>query len=80
VERVFTDYPSTALYETVHLGKPVLAITFPRFCVVRPLAAARFAPVLRACDTEDEALAQIKSFLDADPDDWRLPTSNLVSP
>ena len=24
VERVFTDYPSTALYEAVHVGKPIL--------------------------------------------------------
>ena len=47
VERVVIDYPSTALYETVHLGKAVLALTFPRFCVVRPSAASRFAQVLR---------------------------------
>ena len=80
VDRVFTDYPSTALYETVHLGKPVLALTFPRFCVVRPSAAARFAPVLRACDTEDEALAQISAFLDAGAESWTLPERTLAIP
>jgi hypothetical protein len=80
VDRVFTDYPSTALYETVHLGKPILALTFSRFCVVRPSAAARFAPVLRACDTEDEALAHISGFLDAAPERWTLPERNLAIP
>jgi len=80
VGRVFTDYPSTALYETVHLGKPVLALTFPRFCVLRPSAAARFAQVLRACDTEEEALVQIGGFLDAAPELWTLPGRNLAIP
>jgi hypothetical protein len=80
VERVFTDYPSTALYEAGHLGKPVLALTFPRFCVIRPSAAARFARVLRACNTEEEALEQITGFLDADPDDWTIPMSSLAIP
>ncbi len=80
VERVFTDYPSTAVYEAVHLGKPMLALTFPRFCVVRPSAATRFAPVLRACDTEEEALAGIREFLDAAPERWTLPVANLAIP
>ncbi|MFI5287165.1 MAG: hypothetical protein ACHQ4F_12700 [Candidatus Dormibacteria bacterium] len=80
VARVFTDSLSTALYETVHMGKPLLALTFPRFCVVRPSAAERFARVLRACDTEEEALAQLTEFLDADPDAWTLPRSSLTMP
>ena len=80
VARVFTDSLSTALYETVHMGKPLLALTFPRFCVIRPSAAGRFAPVLRACDTEQEALAQLTEFLDADPDAWTLPKSSLTIP
>lgn len=80
VDRVFTDFPSTALYESVHLGKPVLALTFPRFCTVRPSAASLFAKVLRACDTEDEALAQIREFLDAESDAWTLPKRSLTIP
>jgi hypothetical protein len=80
VGRVFTDYPSTALYETAHLGKPILALTFPRFCVVRPAAAAQFAQVLRPCDTEEEALANIERFLDADPGDWTLPMARVAIP
>jgi hypothetical protein len=80
VGRVVIDYPSTALYETVHLGKPVLALTFPRFCVLRPSAVSRFAQVLRACDTEDDALARINEFLDADPAQWTLPKDSLTSP
>ncbi len=80
MERVFTDYPSTALYEAVHLGKPILALTFPRFCVVRPAAAVQFAQVLRPCDTEEEALEQIVRFLDANVADWTLPAGRLASP
>ena len=78
VERVFTDYPSTALYETVHLGKPVLALTFTRFCVLRRSAAMLFAPVLRECDTEEEALDQLSRFLDADPELWTLPKRSVT--
>ncbi len=78
VNRVFTDFPSTAVYESVHLGKPILALTFPRFFAVRPLAAAQFAQVLRACDTEEEALELIRGFLDADPNLWVLPEQNLA--
>jgi hypothetical protein len=80
VNRVFTDFPSTALYESVHLGKPVLALTFPRFFSIRPSAAARFAPVLRECDDEDEALRHIRGFIDADPTPWVLPQQILASP
>jgi hypothetical protein len=80
VDRIFTDFPSTALYESVHLGKPVLAVTFPRFFSVRPTAAARFAQVLRECDTEEQALAQISGFLDGDPNLWVLPEENLAIP
>jgi len=80
VNRVFTDFPSTALYESVHLGKPVLALTFPRFFSIRPSAAARFAPVLRECDDEDEALRHIRGFIDAEPTPWVLPQQILASP
>ena len=80
VDRVFTDFPSTAVYESVHLGKPILALTFTRFFSLRPLAASQFAQVLRACDTEEDALDQIKGFLDADPKDWVLPEENLALP
>jgi hypothetical protein len=80
VERVFTDYPSTALYETVHLGKPVLALTFTRFCVLRPSAATRFAQVLRECDSEEQALEQLSRFLDADPALWTLPKRSVTIP
>jgi hypothetical protein len=80
VERVFTDYPSTALYEAVHLGKPVLGLIFPRFCAVRPAAAALFATVLRQCDTEEEALAAIREFVDAPSEEWLLPETSFASP
>jgi hypothetical protein len=79
-DRIFTDLPSTAIFESVHLGKPILALTFPRFYSVRPLAAARLAQVLRACDTEEDALAQISAFLDSDPSLWVLPQRNVALP
>jgi hypothetical protein len=80
VERVFTDYPSTAMYESVHLRKPTLALIFPRFCTVRTAAAAQFAQILRPCENEDEALANIREFLDADAERWTLPKRNLTIP
>ena len=80
MDRIFTDYPSTALFEAVHVRKPILALLFPRFCVVRPTAAARFETVLRPCDTETEALAQISRFLDADGNAWLVPERNLAIP
>jgi hypothetical protein len=75
--RVITDFPSTALYETVHAGRPVLAISFERFARLRPSAAAAFAPVLRVCDGEEAALRHIDEFLDSPQDRWILPASVL---
>jgi hypothetical protein len=65
--RVFTDYPSTAFFEAMHVGCPVLALVFSRFARVRPSAAALFEPVLRTCADEGEALAYLHAFLDDDP-------------
>jgi hypothetical protein len=78
VERVFTDYPSTALYETVHVGKPVLALVFERFATVREDAAIRFAQVLRKCDSQEDALAYLRGFLDAGPSAWVLPAAMIA--
>ena len=73
VDRVFTDYPSTALYEAVHLGKPVLALSFERFFLLRASAAARFQQVLRVCRTEDDALDHLRGFINDPPSRWILP-------
>jgi hypothetical protein len=78
VERVFTDYPSTALYETVHAGKPVLALIFERFATLRANAAGRFEQVLRRCDSEEDALSHLRGFLDANPSDWVLPVKQIA--
>lgn len=78
VEQVFTDYPSTALYETVHAGKPVLALIFERFATLREDAAGRFDQVLRRCDSEDDALAHLRGFLDASPSAWLLPVEQIA--
>jgi|HubBroStandDraft_6_1064221.scaffolds.fasta_scaffold00033_38 hypothetical protein len=77
VERVFTDYPSTALYETVHVGRPVLALAFERFATLRDEAAKRFEKVLRICDGEEDALGYLREFLDASPSEWVLPIDRI---
>jgi hypothetical protein len=78
VERVFTDYPSTALYETVHAGKPVLALIFERFATLREDAAGRFDQVLRRCGSEEDALAHLREFLDTSPSAWVLPVERIA--
>jgi hypothetical protein len=78
VDRVFTDYPSTALYEAVHLGKPVLALSFERFFVLRTSAAARFQQVLRVCRTEEDALNHLQGFIDDPPSRWILPPEMIT--
>jgi hypothetical protein len=78
VERVFTDYPSTALYETVHIGKPVLALVFDRFASVRESAAKRFEQVLRRCESEEDALGHLRGFLDTSPSAWVLPVERIA--
>jgi hypothetical protein len=75
--RVITDFPSTALYETVHAGKPVLAIVFPRFARLRRSAAELFAPVLRVCEDEGDALRSVREFLETPAERWVLPASVL---
>jgi hypothetical protein len=80
VERVFTDHPSTAMYEAAHLRMPILGLIFRRLCVIRPAAAARFSRVLRECDTEDEALMSIRDFVDAAPERWTVPEGSLAIP
>jgi hypothetical protein len=76
--RVFTDFASTPLYEAVHLGRPVLAVSFTRFATLRPAAAALFAPVLRECETEEEALAAVADFLDGPAGMWMLPSAQVL--
>jgi hypothetical protein len=78
VDRVFTDYPSTALYETVHIGRPVLALVFDRFATLREEAAKRFEKVLRRCDSEEDALGYLRGFLDASPSEWVLPVERIA--
>lgn len=78
VDRVFTDYPSTALYEAVHLRKPVLALSFERFFVLREKAAARFRQVLRVCQTEDDALQYLGEFINDPPSQWILPPEMIT--
>jgi hypothetical protein len=78
VDRVFTDYPSTALYEAVHLQKPVLAVSFERFLVLREQAAARFQQVLRVCETEEDALLHLREFITDPPSRWILPPEMIT--
>ena len=77
--RVVTDFASTVLYECVALGLPVLALHFTRFADVRPAAAAAFAPVLRECDDEQQAMAAISQFLTDDADAWILDAERIIA-
>lgn len=61
--RVLMDFPSTALYETVHAGVPVACVTFPRFAALRPNAMQLLEGVLHPCGDEDAALAVLRTFL-----------------
>lgn len=78
VERVFLDFPSTALYEAARLGLPVLAVSFRRFVAIRRSAQPMFARSFRVCDTEDEAIRHFQRFLDDDPKEWVVPADNLA--
>ncbi len=78
VDKVFTDYPSTALYEAVHLHKPVLALAFERFFMLRASAAARFQRVLRVCQTEEVALNHLREFFNDPPARWILPPEMIT--
>jgi len=67
VGRVICEFPSTGLYEAVHVGRPVLPLVFSRFVTVRSRGAELFRPALRACADADGALREVEEFLSADP-------------
>jgi hypothetical protein len=77
-DSVMLDFPSTALYEAVHLGLPTAAVSFRRFAHLREDAAAMFAPQLRVCDTEDEAVRHFEEFLGDDPRAWLVDPHRLA--
>jgi len=75
---VVVDFPSTALYETVHARRPVLGLVFPKFTPVRASAAERFASVLRSCAHEAEALEHLDAFLGDDRTRWLVDPAVLT--
>jgi hypothetical protein len=72
-DRMFTDFPSTCLYEAVHLGLPVLALWFPAFGRLRSSAVNRFERVVRLCGTEQEAQTCLSAFLAEEASAWVVP-------
>lgn len=76
--RVFIDFPSTALFEAVHLGLPVLAVVFPRFVELRSSAVDRFGSTVRECDNEASALDQLGHFLDAPAGDYVVDPARIL--
>jgi hypothetical protein len=78
VDRVIVDFPSTALYEAVTFEKPVLALSFKRFTPLRPRAMEAFAPILRVCESEDEALDRVSEFLTTEARRWILDPSRVL--
>lgn len=76
--RVFFDFPSTALYEAVHLGLPVLAVVFPRFVELRAAAVDRFGSTVRECGDEASALSHLRAFLEAPADDYVVDPGRIL--
>ncbi len=76
--RVFFDFPSTALYEAVHLGLPVLAVVFPRFVELRSSAVERFGSTVRECDDEATALDHLSHFVDARAGDYVVDPARIL--
>lgn len=77
LSRVFFDFPSTALYEAVHLRLPVLAVVFSRFVTVRPSAAARFGETVHECEDEDTALRYFDRFIKSAPGTYTVDPTRL---
>lgn len=78
VGRFFTDFPSTALYEAVHLGLPVLALSFKTFADLRPSAVDLFKPVVHECDDTTEALTHLERFVTDPPERWTVPSERIL--
>ncbi len=76
--RVFFDFPSSALYEAVHLGLPVLAVVFPRFAELRSSAVERFGSTVRECDDEASALDHLSHFVDAPAGDYVVDPARIL--
>jgi hypothetical protein len=77
-ESVISDFPSTGLYEAAHAGKPLLAIVFSDFVRIRPAARRMFAPVIRDCSSEIEALNAVEAFLMTDHERWRVNAGEIL--
>jgi len=78
--RAFFDYPSTALYEAVHLGLPTLAVVFPRFLELRKSAADRFGSSVRECIDEESALNELDRLLVAPASHYVVDPSRILTP
>jgi hypothetical protein len=64
VDRVLLDIPSTAFFEGMFSGMPVLALYRPAYQLVRQNALGGFGASLRAYNSIDEGLGLVEEFVD----------------
>jgi hypothetical protein len=75
--RVVTDFPSTPAYEAAWAGRPLLVLWFPQFSDLRPRALDAFGSVVRQCDDETTALAELTAWMADDPATSIVPQARL---
>jgi hypothetical protein len=68
VDLVLMDFPSTALYEAVLSGMPVLSLYYKPFTPVRKSAQEVFGKSLEPFSDFGEGIRKVNAFLDADPE------------
>lgn len=62
---VLLDYPSTALYEAVVSGLPVMSLFFAPFNIIRESTLELFGKSLQPFNNFDEGIAKINDFLNS---------------
>ncbi|OGW83085.1 MAG: hypothetical protein A3C47_04675 [Omnitrophica bacterium RIFCSPHIGHO2_02_FULL_51_18] len=69
-DRVITDFPSGAFFESLACRKSVLCV-HSRYFEINPEATRLFGQCLAPFDTIEESLAAIETFVGSDPDRYR---------
>lgn len=75
VERVLSDIPSTAFFESIYSHMPVMALYRPAYQRLRKNAHGSFGSSLRAYSSIDEGLALVEEFLDGQREKYIVPFS-----
>lgn len=70
-DKVFFDYPSSAMYEAGAAGKSIMGL-YPDCCTEWPGAVEAFGRSLKKYSSIKEAIGYIEDFLAADADSYRV--------